>query len=180
MLCKHSLLSWIIFSVHSILWARTQRPSLCSLQASPEKLLNLKVEVPASIFAGVEYPRITDEKCSFRFAYGNDYQTFGDRFPIKDDDQWKLLKEVLRTTDCASNVRVAEATITGTVARVPATGTIPQKEMPFELVIQSASHVLRVPVKCTPRVVHIPQRGRCVWSSALAVSCDAKAFPLPG
>jgi hypothetical protein len=180
MLCKHLLLSWIIFSMHSMLWARTQRPSLRSLQASPEKLLNLKIEVPASIFAGVEYPRITDEKCSFRFAYGNDYQTFGDRFPIKDDDQWKLLKEVLRTTDCASNVRVAEATITGTVARVPATGTIPQKEMPFELVIQSASHVLRVPVKCTPRVVHIPQRGRCVWSSVLAVSCDAKAFPLPG
>jgi hypothetical protein len=180
MICKHLLLSLIIFSMHSPLWARTQRPSLCSLQGSPEKFLNLRVEVQVSIFAGVEYPRIADEQCSFRFAYGDDYQTFGDRFPIKDDDQWKLPKELLSKTECASNVRVAKATITGTLVRVPATGTIPQEEMPFELIIQSASDGLRVPVKCTPRAVHIPQRGRCVWSSVLAVSCDAKRCHYPG
>jgi hypothetical protein len=178
--CKRLLwLSLVIFfSMCSSLWARTQRASLCSLQDNPEKFLNLKVEVQASVFAGVEYPRITDEKCSFRFAYGDDYQIFGDRFPINNDHQWKLLKEVLRKTECASNVRVAKATITGTVVRVPATGTTPQKEMPFELVIQSVSDVSRVPVKCTPRAAHFTERTRGIWRSAFMVSLRPKAFPL--
>jgi hypothetical protein len=38
MLCKHLLLSWIIFSMHSILWARTQRPSLFASSESQEAL----------------------------------------------------------------------------------------------------------------------------------------------
>lgn len=149
--------SLIILSMYSSLWARTQRTSVCSLQDNPEKFLNSEVEVQASVFAGVEYPRITDGKCSFRFAYGDDYQTFGDRFPTTHDNQWRLLKELLSTTECASNVRVAKATIKGTVVRVPATGTIPQKEMPLELVIQSVSDVSRVPVKCTPRAAYVPE-----------------------
>jgi hypothetical protein len=149
-------LSFVIFGMHCTLLASTQRASLCSLQEHPDKFLNSRVEVEALIFEGVEYPRLREGKCSFRFADGDDYQTFGDRFPIKDDDQWKSMKEALAKTECASNVRVAKATITGTVVRISRTGTIPQKEMPFELVIQSVSDVSRVPVKCTPRAAYVP------------------------
>lgn len=124
--------------------------SLCSLQEKPERFLNSEVELEALIFAGVEYPRLTAGQCSFRYARGDDYQTLGDRFPVKHNAQWKLLKELLGTTSCASNVRVAKAKIKGTIIRVPATGTVPPNEMPLELVIQSVSEVERVPANCTP------------------------------
>lgn len=104
------------------LWAQElQRVMLSSLQENPRKFLNVKVEVTALIFEGVEYPRLREGKCSFRFANGDDYQAFGDRFLVRDDDQWKSMKQVLGTTECASNVRVAKAKIVGTVIRVPAT-----------------------------------------------------------
>jgi hypothetical protein len=133
------------------LWAQTARISLCALQKNPERFLNSKVEVEALVFAGLENAHLTEGKCWFRYATGDDYQEFGKRFPIKDDDHWKLLQQVLSKTECASNVRVAKAKIKGTVTRVPATGTIPENEMPMELVIQSVSEVSRVPIKCTPR-----------------------------
>jgi hypothetical protein len=153
------LLLSIIFAACSSLWAEqdTTRVSLCSLQENPERFLNSKVELEALIFEGVEYPRLTEGKCSFRFAGGDDYQTFGDRFPVKDDGQWKLMKKLLGTTRCASNVRVVKARIKGTVTRVPATGTIPESEMPVELVIQSVSEVSRVPIRCTAPNVHSPE-----------------------
>jgi hypothetical protein len=128
-----------------------QSVSLCSVQEHPERFLNFKVEVDGLVFAGVEYPRITAGNCSFRFANGDDYQTFGERFPVHHDEQWTLLKKILGATECASNVRVAKARIRGTVIRVPATGAIPENEMPFELVIQSVSEVEHVQTNCTPR-----------------------------
>ena len=144
------LLPTLIFGVSCNLWAKTRHISVCTLQENPEKFLNSKVEVEALIFEGVHSPRITQGKCAFRFAGGDDYQTFGNRFPVKNDDQWKLMKKILSTTECASNVRVAKARIRGTVIRVPATWGIPENEMPFELVIQSVSGVTRVPIKCPP------------------------------
>ena len=136
--------------------AQTVDVPLCSLQDHPKKFLGSKVEVEALIFAGVEYPRITAGKCSFRFARGDNYQAFGERFPVNDDEQWKLMKELLSTTECASNVRVAKAKIEGTVIRVPVSGSRPQNEMPFELVIQSVSGVEHVPTNCTHRTGSSP------------------------
>jgi len=140
-----------VLTMCSSLWAQAQHVSLCSLQQNPVEFLNSKVEVEALLFAGVEYPRLKEGQCSFRYANGDDYQTFGKRFPVNNDQEWKLLKKVLSSSECASNVRVAKAKIVGTVIRTPATGTIPQDEMPFELVIQSVSGVSRVPMKCSPR-----------------------------
>jgi hypothetical protein len=145
------VLSCTLIGLCNCSWAGTVHVSLCSLQEKPERFLNSEVElVEALIFAGGEYPRITAGQCSFRYAYGDDYQTLGDRFPVKHNGEWKLLKELLGTTGCASNVRVAKAKIKGTIIRVPATGTVPSNEMPLELVIQSVSEVERVPVDCTP------------------------------
>jgi hypothetical protein len=48
------------------------RVSICSLQENPGQFLNAKIEVRAFIYAGVEYPRLWEGKCSFRFARGND------------------------------------------------------------------------------------------------------------
>ena len=131
-----------------------QRVSFCTMQKNPESFLHTKVEVRAIIFMGFEMGYIKDEKCLFHFAFGDDYQTFGDRFPVKHDAQWDLMKKLLGTTECASNVRVAKATIKGIVIRVPATGTIPPDEMPLELVIQSVSKVVHVPIRCTPSRAH--------------------------
>jgi hypothetical protein len=148
----------------TILRAQTQGLSLCSLEQHPERFLNSQVEVQGLIFSGVEYPRIRDGQCSFRFARGDDYQTFGHRFPITENEQWKSMRKLLATTECASNVRVVKAKMVGTVIRVPATGTVPPREMPLELVIQSVSDVTRVPVNCTsspspPAVAHENAHG---------------------
>lgn len=137
----------IVFASTLATWAQPTRVSMCSLQRTPERFVNSEVEVRALIFAG-EYPRIKSNRCTFLYTMGNDYQILESRFPIKDDDQWELLRKLLDTRECASNMRVAKARIVGTIVRVPATGTIPANEMPFELIIQSVSEVEHVPVNC--------------------------------
>jgi hypothetical protein len=138
--------------------AQTAETTLCVLQTNPERFLNSEVQVEALVFAGIENPHLANPegKCRFNYARGDDYQSFGKRFPVKHDSDWKLLNELLGKSDCASNIRVAKAKITGTIIRAPAMGTIPPGEMPFELVIQSVSEVARVPVKCTPRTTLYP------------------------
>ncbi len=147
---RYVLLLFITFGTCNSSWAQAARVSLCSLQKNPGRFLNSKVEVEALVYAGVEYPRIAAGGCLFRFACGDDYQTFGDRFPVINNEQWRMLRKLLGVSECASNVRVARAKITGTVIRVPATGTRSPDEMPLELVIQSVSEVSHVPIKCTP------------------------------
>jgi hypothetical protein len=150
---KHLMLLsvWIFGALRCVQAEKAvQRVSVCSLQENAEKFLNATIEVRALIFGGIEYPRIEEGKCSFRFAGGDDYQTFGDRFRVKHNAQWDLMKKLLGTTNCASNLRVVRAKIRGTVVRVPAAGTIPENEMPMELVIQSVSEVSIVPIRCTP------------------------------
>jgi hypothetical protein len=109
------------------------------------------------IIEGGEYGVIRDGKCLFSIARGDDHQTFGNRFPVKHDSQWDLMEKLLATTRCANNVRVVRARIRGTVIRKPTTGTIPEDEMPPELVIQSVSEVSQVPVKCRPRKGSSPE-----------------------
>jgi hypothetical protein len=126
--------------------------SVCTLRDNAEKLLGAHVEVRALIFAGIlEAAPIRDGGCSFEYARGDNYVAFGNRFPVKHDSQWDLMEKLLATSRCADNLRVVRARIRGTVIRKPATGTIPQNEMPPELVIQSVSEVSQVPVKCRPR-----------------------------
>ena len=129
-------------------WAGTEKLSVCSLQEQGEKFLYAAVEIDATIFAGNEYPRIRDANCSFRFARGDDYQSFGKRFEAKQDRQWRLMKRILGIPQCASNIRVARARIVGTIIRAPATGTISADAMPLELVIQSVSGVSKVSIDC--------------------------------
>ena len=158
-------LLFVALAVSTDALAKTIRVSLCTLQSNAEKFLNSEVQVEALVFAGFENSHLTntDAKCFFN-AMGDDYQVFGKRFPVKHDSAWKLLNELLGKTDCASNIRVAKAKITGTIIRVPATGTIPPQEMPLELVIQSVSEVARVPVNCAPPA--FPPRSRTEPSSS--------------
>jgi hypothetical protein len=72
---------------------------------------------------------------------------------VKHDGQWALMWKLLRTpppNNCSVNTRIVRARIKGTVERVPATGTIPEDEMGLEIVIQSASEVGHVPIRCSP------------------------------
>lgn len=144
------LLSFIILGMCRSSWTQTAHVSLCSLQKNPERFLNSKVEVEVLVYAGMEYPRINAGGCSFRYTRGDDYQTFRERFPVNQNEQWEQLIKLLSITECASNVRVAKAKIEGTVIRTPATGTIPENQMPLEIVIQSVSLVEHVPINCKP------------------------------
>jgi hypothetical protein len=100
------------------------------------------------MFVGGEYPNIMWGQCSFRYANGDDYQTFGNSYPARTDRQWKLMKTLLSTPECGANVRLVKATVTGTVVMVPSSGKIAPNEMPLELVIQSVSDVSHVRIKC--------------------------------
>jgi hypothetical protein len=129
-----------------------EQVTTCVLQGEAEKFLNAVVEVHATIIAnGGHFTLIHDHQCKFLFAFGDDYQTFGSRFPVRRDAQWKSMRQILGKTECANNVRLVKAKFRGTVIRSPATGTIPPDEMRLELVIQSVSDVEPVPIKCTPR-----------------------------
>lgn len=133
----------------------TPRVSLCSIQENPEGFLHVRIDLQAQIFVGNEIGQIKEGKCSFRFAVGDDYQTFGHRFRVKHDAQWALMMKLLGAPlDCRMNARIIKARIRGTVIRVPATGTIPENEMPLEIVIQSVAEVEHVPIKCSTSDAH--------------------------
>jgi hypothetical protein len=126
-----------------------QSVSLCALHQDPQRFLNTDVEVSALILIGGHNGSLKEGECLFNFAFGDDYQTFGDRFTVKHDAQWNLMKKVLSKPVCSSiNNRVVKGRIKGTVVRTPATGTIPEDEMPAELVIREVAEIERVPLKC--------------------------------
>ena len=134
-------------------WAaeKAQAVSLCSIQKNPERFLHEGVEVRAVIFAGLEIDQLQEGRCLFRVAYGDDYQTFGDRFHVNHNAQWDLMRKLLKTpNNCSGKARFIKAKIRGSVEHVPAIVGIPENEMPFELVIQSVSEVEQAPVVCTP------------------------------
>lgn len=148
------LSTWIVGFCGSA-WAvqSGKHVSLCSIQESPANFLQTRIEVNALIFVGPEIGQIQEGKCLFRFAFGDDYQTFGARFRVERDAQWDLMRRLLNTPDkCAVHARIVKARIQGTVIRIPATGTTPEDEMPMEIVIQSVSRVEHVPIKCSPDI----------------------------
>jgi len=132
------------------LCADSRSVSVCTLQRNSQKLLGVEVEVSGILHVGDgHFGSIEDVKCRFRFAWGDDSQTFAAHYPIEHDTQWDLMKEALSKPACAHlNTRLVKGKFRGTLVRVPSTGTIPPNEMPIELVIQSVSEVDRVPVQC--------------------------------
>jgi len=134
----------------SVGYAGGQTPvTTCELQRNAANYLNAVVEVRSMIVVGNGHAAfIHGENCKFPFAFGDDYQTFGNQFQAKKDVQWKKMRQTLNHTECANNIRAVDGRLQGTVIRVPATGTIPADEMGLELVIQSVFEVEPVPVKC--------------------------------
>ena len=151
----------ILVSSHGV-WAEqnTQRVSLCSIQRNPESFLHPHVEVRASIVSGYgHFGQPLEGKCSFLVAFGDDYQTLGHRFRVRNDAQWALMSRLLSTPpprNSSVNTRIVRANIKGVVERVPATGTIPEDEMGLEIVILSVSDAVHVPTNCTPSDAHSP------------------------
>ena len=136
----------------------TRVVSLCLLQDHPEGFLYSTVEVEGLVFAGVEYPRIISEKCSLRFAFGDDYQTFGERFPVRFDEQWTQMKKLLDTTECASNVRAAKARIRGTIIQVPATGNTLQMRCPLNWLFNQFRELSMRPRTALPQTLMLRVR----------------------
>jgi hypothetical protein len=162
---RHALLlsAIILVSSHGV-WAEQdiRHVSVCSIQNNPESFLHAHVEVHASIFIGAR-SQLEDGKCSFLFAFGDDYQTLGHRFRVKHDAHWALMWKLLRTPpppNCSVNARIVRANIKGIVEREPATGTIPEDEMRLEVIILSVSEVVHVPLNCAPSNAHddLPSR----------------------
>jgi hypothetical protein len=149
-LSRFVLLVLVLGKSYSSLAAQNaQAVSLCSIQKNPESFLHTRVEVDAVIFAGLEVDQLQEGKCLFRVAYGDDYQTFGNRFRVKHDSQWDLMRRLLKTPNkCRGNARLIKARMQGTVERVPPTGGTPESEMPLEFVITSVSQVQPAPIDC--------------------------------
>ena len=130
--------------------AEAKSLSVCSLQRDSQGLLGREVEVSGILReADGHYAFIQGGKCAFRFATGDDYQSFANTYPIDHDTQWELMEETLSKPVCSHiNTRLVKGKFRGRVIRVPRTGTVPQNEMTVELVIQSASDIERVDVQC--------------------------------
>lgn len=161
------LLSFFIVSASCAMCAgqNDKHLSLCPIQQSPQSYLHRTVEVQASIFIGGA-SQLEEGKCSFLFAFGDDYQTLGRRFRVKHDAQWVRMQKLLRTpppSNCSVNARIVRANIKGIVQRIPATGTIPEAEMGLHIVILSVSGVEPVPVKCDPPNTHSSNRRPAFW-----------------
>ena len=129
-----------------------KKTSVCAIEENPESFLHAKVEFGAVLRVGSEYPSINDGRCLFRFAFGDDYQTFGDRFATKKNGQWRLMRSLIvnsnNKNDCPFFVRIVRARFRGVVERVPA-GTSPESDMPLEIIILSVSQVEAVPIECS-------------------------------
>ena len=125
--------------------------TICALEQNWEHRLNQQLEIRGNIEVGGEHGLITDQGCRFLFAFGSDYQTFGNRYRATTDREWAVMWSVLHTRldpPCNFHVRVAKARMRGTLIRVPRTGTIPQDEMPPEFVIRRVYEVTEVPILC--------------------------------
>ena len=152
---RNSLLCWSVFMLSIAKGYAGGQISVttCELQENATHYLNVQVEARSMIILGSgHFAFIHGERCKFPVAFGDDYQTFGNQFPARKNARWKRMRQILSNTECANNVRVVKARFQGTVIRIPATGTIPPDEMGLEFVIQSASEVDPVPVKCRPRI----------------------------
>jgi hypothetical protein len=152
------LLSFIILGASCAVCAEQsgKRVSLCSIQQTPQSYLHTIVEVRASIFIGGA-SQLEEGKCSFLFAFGDDYQMLGRRFRVKHDAQWAQMQKHLRTpppSNCSVNARIVRANIKGIVERIPATGTISEAEMGLHVVMLSVSGVQPVPTNCDPPNAH--------------------------
>ena len=152
MSCKRLLLlSIVVLSTMNAIGSRPslQRVSLCSIQENPDLLLNTTVEVKALMVRGFEISALHNGRCRIRYAFGDDYQTFGNRFRVKRNGQWDLMRTLLNApNNCSVDAGRIHARIRGTVIRILATGIIPDNEMPVELVIQSVAEVEPVPIDC--------------------------------
>jgi len=82
--------------------ANPRNLTICVLNSDWEHLLNSQLEIRGTIFIGGEIGVITDQHCSFRFAFGDDYQTFGSRFRAKRDSKWGLMRRMLSTQPTAT------------------------------------------------------------------------------
>lgn len=142
------LASSLVLAQSSLGSRQAAQVTICSLEDSGPTLLNSTVEFQTIIVLGSEYPLLREGDCTFRFAFGDDYQTYGDRFPAKRNAQWRLMRKIFRTPICAPTARAVKGKWRGTVTREPATGTIPPDEMPIEVVIQSVSGVQNAIKRC--------------------------------
>jgi len=142
----------VVITVSPNVYAQPFRSvSLCSIQGDPQSFLHAHVEIHAFVVVAFEASHLESGKCSFSFSFG-DYRN---RFPVKRDPQWDLMKKLLTyeqssSTTCSSIAKVVEARIRCTVEHRPATGTIPEDQMGLEIVILSVSRVKGVPQRCVP------------------------------
>jgi hypothetical protein len=142
------LLSALILSNYAGADASVQSISVCTLQESAARFLNMTVEVHGWLIEGGEYPLIHSRKCSFRYVYASN-PTFGGRYPVTHDVQWVQMRHFLSKPTCPpSNIRAVSAKVTGIVVRMPGNWKIPKNEMPLELILQAASDVFFLPPIC--------------------------------
>ncbi len=163
------LLSFIIVGASCVVCAgqNGKRVSLCSIQQTPQSYLHTIVEVRASIFIGGA-SQLEEGKCSFLFAFGDDYQTLGRRFRVKHNRQWAQMQKLLRTPPRATVPSMRELSEQLSRAWWNAflrLALFPRAEMGLHVVILSVSGVRPVPIKCDPPNVHFldpvsPQGGR--------------------
>jgi hypothetical protein len=130
-----------------------RKVSICDIQKNPESFLHTKVEILNTLrLNNTEHNLLHEGSCVLNFAFGDDYQTFGDRYSAKKNAQWRLMRSLLinsnNKNDCPFFVRAIKARFRGVVERVPATGTIPPDEMPVEIIFRSVSHVEAIPIHC--------------------------------
>lgn len=161
MYTQPSILRAALFMVSSVLIvcipasANPRKLTICDLNSDWEHLLNKQLEIRGTIFISGEIGVITDQHCSFRFAFGDDYQTFGSRFRVKRDSQWILMRRMLTTQPTCldgsivkGQLRIVTARMRGTLIRSPRTGTIRQDEMPPEFVIRRVYEVRQPSIAC--------------------------------
>jgi len=128
-----------------------QQVTICSLEKHGAQLLNSSVEFQTTVVLGWEHPLLREGDCVFGIAFGDDYQTFGDRSPANRNSQWRLMRRIFATPTCAPHVRAVKGTFRGTVIRTPPPRGISPDEMPLEVVIQSVSGVENAVKRCVGR-----------------------------
>ena len=106
---RKSPLCWSVLFMLSIAmgYANGQTSvTTCELQENATNYLNALVEVRSMIVSDSgHFAFIHGERCKFPIALGDDYQTFGKQFPATKNAQWKRMRQILNSTECADNVR---------------------------------------------------------------------------
>jgi hypothetical protein len=122
------------------------KTSVCAIRQNQQDYIHKRVQVTALLRIAFEDQDVHEGECALTIAWGNDYQRFGNQFPVRNDRAWNLLRALIggaywQACKPGAFKNLVSAKLTGTIEPVHVSGEKPDDPVEVQLIIQEAAHV---------------------------------------